>query len=55
MRAVRDALTHAAGDMSVAASQGLVHLPAEADTPSDAPAIADERMYADKTLRRAAV
>jgi diguanylate cyclase (GGDEF)-like protein len=53
MRAVRDALTHATGDMAIAASVGVVQVPAEADAPGAALQLADERMYADKGRRRA--
>ena len=45
------ALCERTGDVSVAASFGLVLLPAEAATPSEALQLADERMYARKAAQ----
>jgi two-component system, cell cycle response regulator len=43
------------GDLvQIAASVGLVALPVEAATPADALLLADQRMYADKAMRRPA-
>jgi diguanylate cyclase (GGDEF)-like protein len=46
--------THGEG-FSITASAGSVRIPAEADDPTEALRLADQRMYADKGLRRTAV